>query len=403
MAKKNSTTGTYVGGTRVDIPAPKPTQTTLKPGVQYVGSTLQYVDPAGNVLPVSEAPETYNPEKVGMTSGGVPPKTEPVIEPDLEPEFEPVTPPVTPPVTTPVTPPVTTPVTPPVTTPVVPTQTAEEAQIERDLRNSIEIMRKKFKEYNLESLIPKIEQLAREGASEDTITLQLQETPEYKKRFAANELRMKKGLSVLTPMEYLSNEDSYRQTLRAYGLTQFDNDAYVQQFIANDTAPTELSSRIVMAVQRVQNADPAVIRTLTDYYGIGKTDVLAYVLDPEQQLPKIQRQIAAAEIGTAARVQGLETGVAVAEQLAAQGISEGEAQKGYATIADILPTAEKLSAIYGKTTEGYGQSEAEQEVFNSLASAQRKRQKLTATEIAAFSGAAGTTKGTLASQSRGMF
>jgi DNA replication protein DnaC len=127
------------------------------------------------------------------------------------------------------------------------------------------------------------------------------------------------------------------------------------------------------------------------------------VLDPEQQFQKIERQVAASEIGVAAGRQGLRAGVSVAEQLAAQGVTQAEAQKGYATIADILPTAEKLSDIYGKTLDTYGQSEAEQEVFNSLASAQRKRQKLTQREIAAFSGAAGTNKTSLTTSSVGQF
>jgi hypothetical protein len=127
----------------------------------------------------------------------------------------------------------------------------------------------------------------------------------------------------------------------------------------------------------------------------------AYVLDPNQQLQKIQRQVSAAEIGTAARRQGLEAGVAVSEQLAAQGISEAEAQKGYATIADILPTAEKLSSIYGTTMQGYGQSESEQEVFNSLASAQRKRTALSQREIAQFQGSSGVNKTSLTSQNKG--
>ena len=95
--------------------------------------------------------------------------------------------------------------------------------------------------------------------------------------------------------------------------------------------------------------------------------------------------------------------MSVSEQLAAQGVTQAEAQKGYATIADILPTAEKLSDIYGTTLDGYGQSEAEQEVFNSLASAQRKRQKLTQREIAAFSGAAGTNKTSLTTSSVGQY
>jgi len=212
-------------------------------------------------------------------------------------------------------------------------------------------------------------------------------------RFKANAVRLKNNLQVLTPAEYLNLEDGYRQVLRSYGLEQFNNDEYVSQFIANDMSATELSTRVSTAVQRIQNADPAIGKTLKDYYGIGQADLVGYMLDPAQNINKIQRQVSAAEIGTAARIQGLETGVGVAEQLASQGVTQAQAQKGYSTIADILPTAEKLSAIYGTTTDGYGQSQAEQEVFNNLASAQRARQKLTAKEIANFSGSSGTSKG----------
>jgi hypothetical protein len=265
--------------------------------------------------------------------------------------------------------------------------------------DAIEVMKARFKQYGLETLVEKIRQLAIEGATESTITLQLQETPEYQTRFKANAARLKNNLTVLAPAEYLAVEDSYRQTLRAYGLKQFDTDEYVSQFIANDVSPTELSNRVQLAVQRVQNADPAISKTLRDYYGIGQADLVAYTLDPATQFKKIERQVQAAEIGTAARIQGLETGVTVAEQLAAQGVTQAEAQKGYATIADILPTAEKLSAIYGTTLEGYGQSSAEQEVFNTLASAQRARQKLTAREVAQFGGTSGLAKTALSTGS----
>jgi hypothetical protein len=264
-------------------------------------------------------------------------------------------------------------------------------------------MADRFNKYGLTGLANKIKELAIAGATEATITLQLQETPEYQQRFAANADRLKKGLSVLTPAEYVNVEDSYRQVLRAYGLKQFDNDAYVRQFIANDMSPTELSNRVVTAVQRVQNADPAIVAQLKQYYGIGAPDMVAYVLDPQQQFQKIERQIAASESGVAAGRQGLTAGVSVAEQLAAQGVTEAEARKGYATIADILPTAEKLSDIYGTTLDEYRQAEGEQEVFNSLASAQRKRQKLTAREIAAFSGSSGTNKTSLTTSSVGQY
>jgi len=278
------------------------------------------------------------------------------------------------------------------------------AKAAQERQSIIAVLQDRFAKYGLSGLANKIKELAIDGATEATITLGLQATDEYRMRFKANEVRIKNGLSVLQPAEYLNLEDGYRQVLRAYGLKAFDNDEYVQQFIANDVSAAELSNRVVTAVQRVQNADPAVAKQLRDFYGIGSADLVAYVLDPQQQFQKIERQVAASEIGVAAGRQGLNVGVGVAEQLAAQGVSMAEAQKGYATIADILPTAEKLSAIYGETTGvTYGQSEAEQEVFNSLASAQRARQKLTSLEVAQFGGQSGLSKAALTTQNKGNF
>jgi len=282
-------------------------------------------------------------------------------------------------------------------------QAAREKEQQMQRESIISIMSDRLTRYNLTGLIPTIKRLAQEGATESTITLALQETEDYKRRFKANEDRIKKGLQVLTPAEYLNLEDGYRQILRSYGLNQFDTDDYVSQFIANDVSAAELSNRVVTAVQRVRNADPAIAATLKQYYGIGDTDLVAYVLDPNQQFPKISTQVAAAEIGAAAGLQGLAPGVAVAEQLARQGVTQAEAQRGYATIANILPSAQKLSEIYGSTLEGYGLGEAEQEVFNSLASAQRKRQRLIERETAAFTGSSGAGRTTLGTQVGGTF
>jgi hypothetical protein len=285
------------------------------------------------------------------------------------------------------------------------TAAAEQKAFEEKQRkeNALTSLTARFSKYGLQSLIPKIRELVINGSTESTIAFELQETEEYKQRFKANTERLKKGLAVLDAGTYIGMEDSYRQALRAYGLKQFDTDDYVSQFIANDISANELSNRIVTAVQRVQNADPAITSQLREFYNIGQNDLVAYVLDPNQQFQKIERQVQAAEIGVAARRQGLQAGVGVAEQLAAQGVTQAEAQKGYATIADILPDAKKLSQIYGNTLEGYDQAQAEQEVFNQLASAQRKRQKLTQREIAAFGGSSGTNKTSLTTSAVGQF
>lgn len=285
---------------------------------------------------------------------------------------------------------------------------AEKEKVLLERQSVSEIMTARFKEYKLESLVDTIKNLAIEGASEATITLALQDTRAYKERFKANEARVKANLRVLSPSEYLKNEDAYRQTLREYGLNKYDTDDYVTKFIENDTAPEELSGRIALGVNRIQNADPLVVKTLKAY-GVTDTDMLEYVLDTKNKLPEITRKVQIAEVGAAARAQGLNAGTteeqiagykATSEALVNQGVDQAAAQKGYSAIASYLPEAEKLSGIYSNM-EGYGQTQAEQEVFGKMASAQRAREALRMREIGTFSGSAGTTKGSLASSTKG--
>lgn len=277
---------------------------------------------------------------------------------------------------------------------------AEQEKILAERRSVSDIMTERFKQYGLESLAGAVRNLAIEGANEATITLALQETPEYKQRFRANEARIKANLRVLSPVEYLKNEDAYRQTLREYGLTKYDTDEYVTKFIENDTAPEELSGRIALGVNRIQNADPLVLKTLRAY-GVTDTDMLEYVLDTKNKLPELTRKVQVAEIGAAAAAQGLQSVQATSEALANQGIDQAAAQRGYSAIAGFLPEAEKLSGIY-TNMEGYGQTKAEQEVFGKLASAQRAREALRMREIGTFSGSAGTTKSSLGNKATGL-
>ena len=279
---------------------------------------------------------------------------------------------------------------------ILATQQAKAAELSRV--NAIDVLKQRFAQYGLESLATVIRDLAAEGASDATIGFALQNTPEYKERFKANDLRLKKGLAVISPAEYIALEDTYRQVLRSYGLKQFDNDLYVSQFIANDVSPTELTGRVQAATQRVLNAPPEVATTLRSYYNLEPQDLVAYALDPDTQLSEIQKKITAAEIGAAAFTQGLQSNKTTSEQLATQGVTQDQAQKGYSAIAEIVPTSQKLSEIYGGRLDAYGQSQAEKEMFGGLASEKRKREKLAATEIGTFSGQSGASKGAFSTQ-----
>ncbi len=112
-------------------------------------------------------------------------------------------------------------------------------------------------------------------------------------------------------------------------------------------------------------------------------------MNPKENLPRLKEKVTSAEIGTSAMAQGLSSNVASAEELAKYGVDLETARKGYATIADILPTASKLGDIYKEEGIKYTQGTAEEETFKGLASAQRKRQRLAEKEVASFSGQSG--------------
>lgn len=253
-------------------------------------------------------------------------------------------------------------------------------------------------------------------SSEDALLL-LKFDPRYNKpymtRFAGNKMRMDAGLAPLDDREYLANEAAYNKIFSSYGLTQFANRTEYARQIGNRVAPEELAQRISAGYDRLQKGAPETLKAVTTLYPeLTNKDLLGYVIDPENQLPAIMRKVQAAEIGGAALAQNLTIGLTTAptttsgytnvarkgltvDELLAQGVDLESARRGYKAVAEVLPTAEKLSAIYGDTMEQYGRQQAEEEQFKGLASARRKREQLTEREIAAFSGEAGMGRGAL--------
>lgn len=267
----------------------------------------------------------------------------------------------------------------------------------RASQSAFDLMYAEFANYGLASLVEPLRDLVQNGISGDEFTLRLRETEAYKKRFAANAERIAKGLTALSESEYLDKEDKYQDIMRNYELPasyyakdSLGTQAGFQKLLANDVSAVELEDRLIQAKNRVINANPEVAATLKAYYpGLGDGDILAYVLDPQNALKDIQRKVSAAEIGGAARAQGLTTGVTRAEELAGLGITKAQAQAGYTDVAQIAPRGSELAAIYGQGA--YGQSEAEAEVFNTAGAAEaaRKRKKLTELEKAQFGGSSG--------------
>lgn len=244
-----------------------------------------------------------------------------------------------------------------------------------------------FKTYGLESLAGKIFDYVKNGYSGDTISILLQDTKEYKTRFAGNEARKAAGLPVLSAGEYLATEASYRQIMQSAGLPIgfYDQPSDFSSWIGKNVSPSEIQTRVDLATQATTLANPAYRKALNQM-GISDNELTAYFLDQARALPHIQKAAATAAVGAEALKQGLTFDKTYAEQLATSGISAEEAQQGYSQIASSLDTFRALGSIYG---EEYNQRTAEQATFEGSGSAIGKQRRLLSAERGAFGGASG--------------
>lgn len=223
-----------------------------------------------------------------------------------------------------------------------------EERLTGDQRDAFQAINALFTQYGLGSLAPKIVQYLQNGYSADTISILLQDTPEFKQRFQGNEIRKAKGLPVLSPAEYLSTEASYRQLMRQAGLPEgfYDQPSDFNQFIGKDVSPTELKSRVDLAASATTLASPQLKNALLTMYGLDESHITAYLLDPNRALPTIQKQVAASQIGAEALKQGLQVS-GHAEDYAMAGVTAQQAAQAYGSIAQQLPGFETAGSAYG--------------------------------------------------------
>jgi len=272
----------------------------------------------------------------------------------------------------------------------------KDAVVDKDTRDAFALLTSTFALYGLDELASVIAGYMKQGLTSNEAIIELRQNKIYQTRFAGNTARTTAGLNALSEGEYLALEDSYSETLRAYGQqTLLGTDKKTRQasmanIIGGDISAVEFKDRVSTVVTRVENADPLVKSTLRDFYKITDTELVSYFLSPKENLPRLQEKVTAAEIGSAALAQGgLTTNMTSAESLAKFGVDLATARKGYSTISEVLPTATKLSQIYKEDKINYNQQVAEEEVFKGLASAQRKRTQLAEKEIASFKGSSG--------------
>lgn len=279
---------------------------------------------------------------------------------------------------------------PPKPAPKTPTQTQADVDKLNAQRDAATILTDLFTQYGLGSLAPRIVKYIQQGYSADAISIMLQQTPEYKQRFAANDARLKKGLPALSPAEYIATERSYRQVMTAAGLPLgfYDQTSDFQKFLENDMSPTELKGRVDTAAQAVRQAPRETLDYFKQWYNEG--DLIAYALDPNRAEPLVEQRIKAAEAAGVGKTQGINLDQNTAELIGSQDKSFDQIRQGVGFVGSELQNTSKLSAIYGG--DNVTQDDLVKEVFLDDAQAAKKRQGLASKERAAFggSGAAGS-------------
>lgn len=265
-------------------------------------------------------------------------------------------------------------------------------------RDAFVALRDLFTSYGIGSLAPKIAEFIRNGYSADTIALLLQDTTEYKERFAANEARRKAGLPVLSPAEYLATERSYRQIMSAAGLPSgfYDSTDDFRKFLENDMSPQELQERVTAARDFVNKATPEAKALYSQWYSEG--DMVAYALDPDRAAPLVGRAFTASQIGAEASTRNLGISRDYAERIANLGVTGDQAAQGFGAIQQNLGNDQKLAALSGLSLTA---EEEMNELFFNDATVTMKRQRIASEEDARFAGSSAVSGGSLGQSSAG--
>lgn len=270
-------------------------------------------------------------------------------------------------------------------------------------QSAYDLLYSQFKQYGLETLVEPLKGLITSGSSPAEFTIKLRETDAYKKRFAGNAARIQKGLRALGEDEYLALEDQYQNVMRNYGLpaSYYERDALGTQqgftnLIAGNVSAAELENRVQQATDIIDKGPKEYMDAIRQFYpDVQRGDLLAYVLDPEKALTKIQAKLGAAKIGGEYLRAGLTADAERAEYLQRQGVTAEAARSGAQAVQSLAPRGGMLAEIY--QTGPYGQAQVEEEVYGlaKASEAKKLREKITGLEKASFSGGSGASPSAL--------
>jgi hypothetical protein len=257
----------------------------------------------------------------------------------------------------------------------------------------------------MDSLMDSIDSVYRDNImpTDAQVLNSIYDSEAYKTRFAANETiaaRMKDGKGrpgdkLLTPYEYIQAEAAYRKIMAEAGLpdTFYNTQDDFRRLIENSVSAAELTDRVNIARNALQNADVNTKKALKDYYGMTDGEMTMYLLDSEKAFDIInskfryttaeaQQMYGASEIGGAALRANQMSDKAFAEEIYKSGKgaqAEGAFQSAAANQADYS----RLTNLYGE--QGGDQDLAREELaLTGGSDVTMKKKRLASKERAMF-------------------
>ncbi len=288
-------------------------------------------------------------------------------------------------------------------------------------RSAFALLEKEFKDNGLDTLVPEIKRFMTEGYGAEEASLMLPETQAYKTRFAGNEGRKALGLPVYTPGQYITAEQTYRDLFNQYNLGELANQETYNSLIGGAVSIDEAKTRVDNVFARIDKAPDALKTQLSNYlgaYGVGdptkqRSQIALALMRGPEGIDQLETSLRKAQIRTGAALSNInvaEENISQLEkQLTTAGLSTEQignvSREAYASLAEALPTTQKLAEISKQDTTGL-QEELTQEAFGKTTGAlmpSQRRKKLQEQEQARFTGQSGISQVSLGRSQAGSF
>ena len=261
---------------------------------------------------------------------------------------------------------------------------------------------------NSTDLMNQITTLAQQGAQPDTIALTIQNSAAYKARFSGNDARVAAGFSAYSAADYMTAENNYRSILSESGVPdKYQTQSFLASLIGKNVGTATLQNYVNMASQLATTQDPYMLQTAYQQYGLTQGDLVAHFLDPNTAVPILQQQFAGTQIAAEAARQNMALNQQNALSLAAQGVTQQQAQTGFTNIGSQLAQQQQIAASLGGNAANIG-SELTAAQFNanvngiSAAQAQQELTRQRAELANLYSGSSGAGKGSLYTEQSGV-